>query len=106
MEPTLEAGLARLFGTSARDRRDTDTDTGGAGAAGGAGAGAAGARGAAGAPGAASEGGTADATGMTALAAEARAVYERAIAAQKAGDWAEYGEEIRRLGEILAKMRQ
>ncbi len=27
--------------------------------------------------------------------------YDRAIAAQKAGDWAKYGEEIRRLGEIL-----
>ena len=43
---------------------------------------------------------------MTELAAEARATYERAIAGQKAGDWAKYGEEIRRLGEILVKMRQ
>jgi uncharacterized membrane protein (UPF0182 family) len=43
---------------------------------------------------------------MTALAAEAQATYERALAAQKAGDWARYGEEIRRLGEILTKMRQ
>jgi uncharacterized membrane protein (UPF0182 family) len=40
------------------------------------------------------------------LVQEARATYERAIAAQKAGDWAKYGEEIRRLGELLAKMRQ
>ena len=40
-----------------------------------------------------------------ALAAEARAAYERALAAQKAGDWAKYGEEIRRLGEILSRMK-
>jgi uncharacterized membrane protein (UPF0182 family) len=39
------------------------------------------------------------------LAAEARAVYDRAIAAQRAGDWAKYGEEIRRLGEILGRMK-
>ena len=36
--------------------------------------------------------------------AEARAAYERAIAAQKAGDWAKYGEEIRKLGDILQRM--
>jgi uncharacterized membrane protein (UPF0182 family) len=40
------------------------------------------------------------------LAAEARATYDRAIAAQKAGDWAKYGEEIKRLGEILERMRK
>ena len=39
------------------------------------------------------------------LAAEARAVYDRAIAAQRAGDWAKYGDEIRRLGEILGRMK-
>jgi uncharacterized protein len=40
------------------------------------------------------------------LASEARAAYDRAIAAQRAGDWAKYGEEIRRLGEILQRMKQ
>jgi uncharacterized membrane protein (UPF0182 family) len=44
-------------------------------------------------------------TGIAQLATEAEATYQRAIAAQKAGDWAKYGEEIKRLGEILAKMR-
>ena len=39
------------------------------------------------------------------LAQEAREVYERALEAQRAGDWAKYGEEIKRLGEILEKMR-
>ena len=42
---------------------------------------------------------------MAALATQARAHYDRAIAAQRAGDWATYGEEIKQLGEVLAKMR-
>jgi uncharacterized protein len=40
------------------------------------------------------------------LSAEAREVYDRAVAAQRAGDWAKYGEEIRRLGEILGRMKR
>jgi uncharacterized membrane protein (UPF0182 family) len=39
-----------------------------------------------------------------ALAARAREHYERAIQAQKEGNWALYGEEIRRLGEVLNQM--
>jgi uncharacterized membrane protein (UPF0182 family) len=35
------------------------------------------------------------------LAAEAQATYLRAIEAQRAGDWAKYGAEITRLGQIL-----
>jgi uncharacterized membrane protein (UPF0182 family) len=38
------------------------------------------------------------------LAEQAREHYDRAISAQKAGDWATYGEEIRRLGDVLKKM--
>jgi uncharacterized membrane protein (UPF0182 family) len=38
------------------------------------------------------------------LAAQARAHYERALEAQRAGDWARYGEEIKRLGEVLQRM--
>jgi uncharacterized membrane protein (UPF0182 family) len=38
------------------------------------------------------------------LARQARTHYDRAVAAQRAGDWALYGEEIRRLGEVLAQM--
>jgi uncharacterized membrane protein (UPF0182 family) len=38
------------------------------------------------------------------LAAEARATYDRAIAAQREGDWSRYGEEIKRLGDILERM--
>ncbi len=39
------------------------------------------------------------------MADEARDTYRRALEAQKAGDWAKYGEEIRRLGELLDRMR-
>ena len=46
------------------------------------------------------------AAGTRDLAAEARAHYDRAIAAQRAGDWARYGDEIRALGEILQQMRR
>lgn len=35
------------------------------------------------------------------LAAEAQATYQRAVAAQRAGDWATYGTELTRLGQIL-----
>jgi uncharacterized membrane protein (UPF0182 family) len=31
--------------------------------------------------------------------------YESAIAAQRAGDWARYGEELRRVGELLQQLR-
>ena len=41
---------------------------------------------------------------VNALAAEARSHYERALQAQRAGDWATYGEEIRQLGETLQRM--
>jgi uncharacterized protein len=43
---------------------------------------------------------------VAALAAQARTHYDRAIAAQRAGDWGTYGDEIKRLGEVLAKMRR
>jgi uncharacterized membrane protein (UPF0182 family) len=37
----------------------------------------------------------------TQLAAEAQATYQRAIDAQRGGDWAKYGVEITRLGQLL-----
>lgn len=42
--------------------------------------------------------------GPSSLAAEARAAYDRATDAQRAGDWARYGDELRRLGDLLARM--
>jgi uncharacterized protein len=93
MEQTLEAGLARLFGergpaakppvAMASNQQE---------------------------PGAEAQPSTAAQPerdpAVTALAVQARAHYDRAIAAQRAGDWATYGEEIKRLGEVLARMRQ
>jgi uncharacterized protein len=42
---------------------------------------------------------------LAALTAEARAHYQRAIEAQRAGDWAKYGEEIRLLGQTIEKLQ-
>jgi uncharacterized membrane protein (UPF0182 family) len=40
------------------------------------------------------------------LAAEARSHYDRAIAAQRAGDWTTYGREIQLLGQVLSRMQR
>lgn len=97
MEPTLEMALARLFGGRAQTAAGDVSRAAPASSAPAAAAGAATPSSAA-APSPAAE-------GNAALAAEARAHYERAIAAQRAGDWAKYGEEIRALGETLERMR-
>ena len=91
MERTLEEALARLFGESDRSGRPAAAP-------------------AASAP--ALAGGTPTAASPTAspewerMAGEARATYQRALDAQRAGDWAKYGEEIKRLGELLERMKQ
>jgi uncharacterized protein len=41
-----------------------------------------------------------------ALAAQARQHYQRALQAQREGNWALYGEEIKRLGEVLERLAQ
>ena len=78
MEETLEAGLARLFGGASEPPA------------------VAAARGAVARPG---EGRAAD------LARQAAELYQRAIAAQRAGDWAGYGEHLSRLGEVLRQLQ-
>ena len=40
------------------------------------------------------------------LAEQARTHYQRAMQAQREGNWALYGEEIKKLGEVLEKMRR
>jgi uncharacterized membrane protein (UPF0182 family) len=42
---------------------------------------------------------------VSGLTAQARQHYDRAIQAQRAGDWAKYGEEIKALGEILQRLQ-
>ena len=45
-------------------------------------------------------------TEVATLAEQARAHYQRALQAQREGNWALYGEEIRKLGEVLERMRK
>jgi uncharacterized membrane protein (UPF0182 family) len=42
---------------------------------------------------------------MAALAQQARDHYQRALQAQREGDWARYGDEIKKLGEVLERMK-
>ncbi|MGE3191667.1 MAG: UPF0182 family protein, partial [Vicinamibacterales bacterium] len=89
MERTLEEGLSRLFGGATQPAAGPPAAAGPAAAE---------------APGAAP---AAPAAGpdAAAMAEEARQAYQRAIDAQRAGDWATYGEQIKRLGELLERMR-
>ena len=90
MEETLEEGLARLFsGGQARPATPQDTRAPAAGQP---------------SPHTTPPAPVED-TGLSALAAEAQRHYERAVQAQRAGDWATYGEELRQLGQVLERMR-
>ena len=84
MEPTLDLAIARLFGQSDR-ATPAKTETAAAPS-------------------------TAPASGppptWERLAVEAREAYQRALDAQRAGEWAKYGEEIKRLGELLERLKQ
>ena len=79
MEETLEAGLAKIFGTD-EDQTKPSGDTP--------------------APPAPTD------TTKEGLLNQANESYETAIRAQREGDWTRYGEEIKKLGEILSKLRQ
>jgi uncharacterized protein len=94
MERTLDEGLLRLFGDSGRARGAAAQASPAQPAP------------AAQAPGAQPPAPLGASSELAALAAEARAHYEKAIAAQRAGDWAAYGEEIKQLGAVLEKMKQ
>jgi hypothetical protein len=79
MEETLDAALTRLF-PSAAPRRAAARTAAPAGAA---------------EPGASVED----------LVSRAQSHYQRAMQAQREGDWALYGDEIKRLGEVLDRLR-
>ncbi len=87
MQETLDGALAELFGGEAGPRSQVATAAPGQPAAAAAG----------------SEAAPASAT-LRALAAEARRHYDAALAAQRAGDWARYGDEIRQLGAVLERL--
>jgi len=79
MEETLEAGLARIFGTTSgqsEPQRRTPTETLPIG------------------------------IGNENLLKQANQAYETALRAQRDGDWSRYGVEIKRLGEILKELRR
>ncbi len=94
MEETLERGLAQLFGGSASAITSAVEGPASASAATAGAPSAAGAR----APAAANP-------AVAALVREAAQLYERAIAAQRIGDWAEYGKQIERLGAVLKELK-
>ncbi len=87
MEPTLEQALERLFGGGGSiSRAATTTPEPG------------------GAPPASTTPAASPPAGAVAQAlAEARRHYDNAIAAQRAGDWGKYGDELKKLGEALAR---
>ncbi|HEY7235087.1 MAG TPA: UPF0182 family protein [Gemmatimonadaceae bacterium] len=82
MAETLDAALATLFGGAATPAATVSVDSAAA---------------------AHPPNVTADNTAE--LVREARQHYDRAIAAQRAGDWATYGREIEQLGRVLGQLR-
>jgi uncharacterized membrane protein (UPF0182 family) len=84
MEPTLEASLTRVFGAApAPTAQETLA--------------------AASQPGA-TPAASPPPTDIQGLAAQAKQHYDRAIQAQREGDWARYGEEIKQLGAVIEQM--
>jgi uncharacterized membrane protein (UPF0182 family) len=92
MEQTLEQALARLFGGANGPRAPQPTTNETAAAQPQA------------QPAAANPSAPAGSPQLASLASEAQTHYQRAIDAQRAGDWAKYGEEIKALGQSLDKM--
>ncbi len=103
MDTTLEGGLDRIFGAGATAGMRLPTDVPGPGQAISENAPPPAAAGAAPPP---VPGGTPPALSeqMRTLTAEARDHYQRALDAQRQGNWALYGDEIKRLGEVLERM--
>ena len=90
MEPTLDAALARLFGGTAPPPPSTEQVRGATPDV---------------QPAVATTPALPGGDALGGLAADARGHYDRAIEAQRNGDWAKYGEELRLLGQVLERMR-
>jgi uncharacterized membrane protein (UPF0182 family) len=84
MEETLELSLQRLFGGALSTAAPRAIETVAAAAA-------------TTAP---------DVPDVVGLVREASERYEQALAAQRVGDWARYGEEMRRVGELLTRLQE
>jgi uncharacterized membrane protein (UPF0182 family) len=79
MQETLDSALTQLFGGSSRSRTSPTPDLG--------------------------TGAAPTDSGFRALVGEANTRYEAALQAQREIDWARYGEEFKRLGEVLKQLR-
>jgi uncharacterized protein len=86
MQETLEGALTELFGGTSGPRRQPQPAV------------------AAGAPASPAAEAAAGDSALPAMVAEARRRYEAALQAQRELDWARYGEEIQRLGELLEQL--
>lgn len=84
MEETLEASLARIFGNASTGSPKVQNATS--------------------EPQVAAPSATPSDINTQSLSAQAKQHYDRAIQAQREGDWARYGEEIKRLGAVLEQM--
>ena len=82
MEETLEASIDRIFQSDLLPPPTESTETGGAAAP------------------------VAPASGAGDLLQQAGEAYDRAVQAQRQGDWARYGEELKKLGAILNQLQK
>ena len=94
METSLDAALTRIFGGAISTSTAQAAPSGALGAAQGAGA----------TPGQARGQAPRSAADLQSLAQEANQHYERAQQLLRQGDWAGYGEEIKKLGDVLKRM--
>jgi uncharacterized protein len=78
MDETLDGALAKIFGQSGLTEAEVETPAGGP------------------------SGGAPEEN----LSAQAKDHFDRAVRAQREGDWALYGEEIRKLGEVISRMNK
>jgi uncharacterized protein len=86
MEETLELALQKIFGGKLPAQSGAQPVAAGAGAP--------------------AAGGGAGKTPAAGLAKEAMAIFEKAVTLQRQGDWSGYGEELRKLQQVLKRMAQ
>jgi uncharacterized protein len=84
MEETLEASIERIFRSDLSRARTAETAP----------------------PASTPAAGTTTIPVSAELIQQAKDAYERAIQAQRQGDWARYGEEVKKLGSVLETLKQ
>jgi uncharacterized protein len=108
MAESLEAAIDRIFPRSGARPSDMTAATPTPPSPGGSASPAASSTSASGAPveAAPAAGGSPAAGDLASLAVRAQGHYDQAIKAQREGDWARYGDELKKLGAILDQMRK